>query len=234
MRHQLWEGEIRETQGTSTVPLHSDPPARPRLRRRGAPLLLPAAGPRLAVTPSSAASGRASRWGAAGRALPAGGGREGRPPPGRACSAAGPRAQTRRWGGIGWREGGRERAGAAGGASAASGGARLLRAAACSRPRPHLRLTPLPPPAFAAGRRGPQPSRRLGAGTGAGTGTGTGTGTGVGAGTDPAGALQRPPPASCCSRRHPLALPPSSARGALSSARHRAPLRTDVTHCSRR
>lgn len=52
------------------------PPAHPRLRRYGAPLLLPAAaGLLLAVTPSSAASGRASSWGAAGRSLPAGGGR---------------------------------------------------------------------------------------------------------------------------------------------------------------
>lgn len=52
------------------------PPAHPRLRRCGAPLLLPAAaGPLLAVTPSSAASGRASSWGAADRSLTAGGGR---------------------------------------------------------------------------------------------------------------------------------------------------------------
>lgn len=203
------------------------PPAHPRLRRCGAPLLLPAAaGPLLAVTPSSAASGRASSWGAADRSLTAGGGR--------GCRRRA-RAVLRR--GRGLSPAGETEGGSDGRLrrcpAAPAPPSRCLCLLASPASASHLRHRPLVPSrrAGAAAARSPHlrpapPSRETGRG-------GKGGEERRGAAPCPTAPRRTRPPCSC-PRHHLPALPPSSARGALNRTRHRAPLRTDVTPRSRR
>lgn len=179
-----------------------------------------------------------------GGSVTAGGRREGLPPPSPRSSAAGPRAQPPP---VGPREGGREgaidRRRVRRCAAAPAPPSRCLCPLASPASASHLRRRPpARPPAVGRRSRRPQPAPPSRSSQGKGRkGKGKrepGRAAKIPAAQRPAPTVPRarrrtPLPRSCW-RRHLLALPPSSARGALNSTRHRAPLRTDVTHRSRR